>query len=666
VQFSATGFSGTVLFTVTPKLPAGFILNADTGRLTGTPADAQTSTGYIVTASDGVDESTAALAIAVGSTAPSLAPLAQTVSAIADKPITSTTALTATGFAGTVTYSASPKLPKGLVIDSATGVISGIGTQAQAPTPYDITADDGTDVASATVTIDIKPILEPLTQSVDGQIGVPITPSKLVGHGFTPAAVFEVTTMASPLPAGLALDPATGIISGTPTTAQVSTTSIISATEGALKAEATVNLTIFCADLSAAAPGCLALKPMAMATQVTIMSVSPHTPGAGTSADTCALCHRAHVAKQSEYLGPTQKSSTQLCFSCHDGTGASNILVQYAATDPNVPATDTVFEHRWSTASTPTSFTSDENANSVPKSTFAGRKVRQSECVDCHNPHDATNRQSTRTLNATTNLPDDAKPWLAGGPIQGASGVKYTPAATPKYQLLGGSLGKIIYEYELCYKCHSSYTTPNLVTDPDVAAEFATTNKSFHPVEGVGTNTSAVLNSNLAKGSTWQFTTGQTVRCAHCHASIAVTGNDGKPMPRDIHAVPIVDPATAPAPLRKGILLGNYRQDLTIGTYDANDYSLCFQCHDPAGIASDTNTNFNVHSKHVSEGFGCPTCHYNLHGIGTPQGNSTGRALVSFPPNPNRVVTYISSAPGTGTCSVSGNGCHGLKPYPKL
>lgn len=58
---------------------------------------------------------------------------------------------TTSGFSGTVTFSASPTLPAGLSINSATGAITGTPTQGQADTTYTITATDG--IATATVNI---------------------------------------------------------------------------------------------------------------------------------------------------------------------------------------------------------------------------------------------------------------------------------------------------------------------------------------------------------------------------------------------------------------------------------------------------------------------------------------------------------------------------------
>lgn len=67
----------------------------------------------------------------------------------------SSSALTATGLSGTVTYSISPSLPDGLTFNSATGVISGTITCPLAATTYVITGTNGTSIVTAQVKITV-------------------------------------------------------------------------------------------------------------------------------------------------------------------------------------------------------------------------------------------------------------------------------------------------------------------------------------------------------------------------------------------------------------------------------------------------------------------------------------------------------------------------------
>jgi hypothetical protein len=86
----------------------------------------------------------------------SLSPTPQTVTGKPGSPITSTVAFDATGFTGAVTYKVTGgKLPAGLVLDPATGVISGTPTETSAETVTITATGATTGVATATITFNI-------------------------------------------------------------------------------------------------------------------------------------------------------------------------------------------------------------------------------------------------------------------------------------------------------------------------------------------------------------------------------------------------------------------------------------------------------------------------------------------------------------------------------
>lgn len=78
----------------------------------------------------------------------------QTLSASTGTTVTSS-ALTASGFSGTVTYSISPALPAGFTFNTSTGVITGSSSTAFGPSSFTISGTDGTTTAVATVSLTV-------------------------------------------------------------------------------------------------------------------------------------------------------------------------------------------------------------------------------------------------------------------------------------------------------------------------------------------------------------------------------------------------------------------------------------------------------------------------------------------------------------------------------
>ena len=239
---AATGFTGTVSYTISPTLSTGLVMSSSTGVISGTPTVAKSLTKYTITAKGTTGSATTIVNLTINNP-PALSPTTQTVSGYVGSAITATKSLTATNFGGTVSYTISPALPSGLALNSSTGAITGKPTVAQAAKSYTITATgatSGTATTAVTITV-LTPSITPATQSVSGTVGKAITAtSSLVSTGLSGTITYAISPA---LPTGLTFSTSRGSISGTPTVVSPSTTYTITGT-GATGGTATVQVTI--------------------------------------------------------------------------------------------------------------------------------------------------------------------------------------------------------------------------------------------------------------------------------------------------------------------------------------------------------------------------------------------------------------------------------------
>ncbi len=145
-----------------------------------------------------------------------------------------------------VSYSVSPALPVGLSMNTTTGVISGTPTTVAAAATYTVTATNSAGQATVGVSITVNAAVAAptgLTYAVNPAVytvgaAIPAnTPSSsggaVVSYGVAPA-----------LPAGLTLNTATGVITGTPTAAAATGTYTVTASNSAGQATAGVSITV--------------------------------------------------------------------------------------------------------------------------------------------------------------------------------------------------------------------------------------------------------------------------------------------------------------------------------------------------------------------------------------------------------------------------------------
>jgi hypothetical protein len=251
-SFTITAAGSPTSYSATP-LPAGLSIVNATGAITGTPTTVGTTSVLLgATNSTGTGNATLTITVAAAGAAPSITNNPLTAAGTVGTPFSFV--ITAPGLP--TSYGASP-LPSGLAIVTATGAITGIPTQAGVTVvQISATNSSGTQTAALTVTIGnaaVVPIITNIALTPAGTVGVPFSFS-IVASG-TPTSYG-----ASGLPAGLTINPATGVITGVPTAAG---TSVVTLTAANSAGTATTTIVI----------------KVALATVTPIITSAPTAPG---------------------------------------------------------------------------------------------------------------------------------------------------------------------------------------------------------------------------------------------------------------------------------------------------------------------------------------------------------------------------------------------------
>ncbi|MCP3754790.1 putative Ig domain-containing protein [Streptomyces sp. TBY4] len=197
-------------------LPAGLAIDSSTGTITGTPTTAGTS-NVTVTATDNAGKTGSASfswTITTAGTALSVTNPGSQSSAVG-----AAASLTVKAAGGTAPYSWSATgLPAGLSIGSSTGTVTGTATTAGTSSVTVTATDSAGKSASATFSWTVTTVTgtSPVLTNPGNQvvyIGKPVSLSLQTTGGTKPYA-FKATG----LPAGLSINAATGVITGSPTT----------------------------------------------------------------------------------------------------------------------------------------------------------------------------------------------------------------------------------------------------------------------------------------------------------------------------------------------------------------------------------------------------------------------------------------------------------------
>ncbi len=327
-----------------------------------------------------------------------------------------------------------------------------------------------------------------------------------------------------------------------------------------------------------------------------------HTSYSTVANNGCESCHNPHNAAKPTRLLNQATTEEANCYSCHNATVATNVNIytQFQRTYRHNIAT-------YTDVHTP-------NESNIPS-------TQHVECVDCHNPHQSNN--------STASAPNRA------GSLTGVKGVNAS----------NSSVSSVSYEYEVCFRCHSSSTwvsspTTRQIVQTDTRLEFASGNPSYHAVVVQGTNADVpTLYGN--------WTTTSRLYCSDCHASAesSTTAQKGPHGSIYNHILKKQNVTTDPT------------------TESAANYALCYSCHDRNYFITEANSNnsgFRFHFKHVTEErTPCNTCH-DPHGISSTQGNATNNSkLINFNTNVvtanGGVLRFARTGYRAGNCTLR---CH--------
>jgi len=254
---------------------------------------------------------------------------------------------------------------------------------------------------------------------------------------------------------------------------------------------------------------------------------------------------------------------------------------------------------------------------------------RHAACVDCHNPH-----VGTADPGGPPPAPELSRSMLG---VSRLLVQNFGAGTTPQFTFLPASdtLTTPRAEYQVCFKCHSTWTTPP-TGQADLPVELNPANASFHPVEAAG---KIPIIQPGAFTSAWNAAS--MTGCDDCH------GSSLEGAPRGPHGSN-----------NRGILKAPYAASSMPRTMDSGE--LCFSCHtydvygnpqSPESVRAASRFNAPAtaagHAEHVGTNqVPCYACHVTHGAANQPHLIVTGRL--------NGLTAY-SETPTGGTCQTA---CH--------
>ena len=219
---TATGGYGTLLYSISPSLPAGLNFSSTSGAITGAATQyLVTATSFTVTVHDDAQQSSSASFSLTVNTRPLVL-----TTAVASKTLihgvaaTAFMPVTAVGGSETYSYALSPTLPTGLLFSTSTGRVSGTATTSSTTATYSVSVTDTLSVSN-TATFSLNVIEPPaitttllVTSSTFYRLIDTVNVTPVGASGGYGSISFAVTPS---LVSGLSINPSNGSITGVAT-----------------------------------------------------------------------------------------------------------------------------------------------------------------------------------------------------------------------------------------------------------------------------------------------------------------------------------------------------------------------------------------------------------------------------------------------------------------
>jgi hypothetical protein len=331
--------TGTVnSYSVSPSLPAGLVLNAGTGQISGTPTTAQPATGYVISGNNSTGSTSFTLSIKL------VVPPPSALSYRSPQTFYVGTAIRAIAPSVTgpvASYGVSPALPSGLTLNTTTGQISGTPTAAYATASYTVTASNASGSTSFALSITVL-LLPPQSLSY------PNPQIFAVSSAIVPLNPFVVGIVASyavspALPGGLTLNPSTGQITGTPLTLTPAATYTITASNASGSTTFALTITVATVGVTPAQISRLVAAGTAVVIQLAIQSESLTGTLYVTASDPSSLFNPAvSVTSTGNGYAAVLTVSTTIAAGAYSGNVLLTLCHDAACTMPQTPASISV------------------------------------------------------------------------------------------------------------------------------------------------------------------------------------------------------------------------------------------------------------------------------------------------------------------------------------